>query len=120
MGRIKAGTVCRVIAAAALATAIAAVLIGCSMLESERAKARLADALECAYAFGGREAVSNRIDGLVLEGKLTPEEAVRLRALARVTYESVLASLEGEGGEACAPSAGSAGLCEEAAEKKTE
>ena len=52
--------------------------------------------MRAAYEAGGREAVSNRIDALVAEGKLTEDQAAMLRAAAQAVYERALVRLEAD------------------------
>ncbi len=90
--------VCRVILISILAAMVIAVLFGCSMLKSERTKTRLSTAIQYAYDNGGCEAVSNKIEELVREGKISGEQAVRLHALAQLAFAGVLDRLgAGEG-----------------------
>ena len=76
-------TVCKAIVAVAIAAIAVAAIIGCSSLGGGSRKANIATVIQTAYDMGGREAVSNKIESLVAEGKLTPSQAVRLHALAR-------------------------------------
>ena len=86
-------TVCRVIIMAAIVAAAIAVLIGCTTEGASR-RQNIAQVIQTAYDLGGREAVSNRIESLVAEGKLTPSQAVRLHALAQLAYEGIMDDLE--------------------------
>ena len=45
-------------------------------------------------------AVSNKIESLVAEGKLTPSQAVRLHALAQLAHEGIMDDLAAGGGAA--------------------
>lgn len=91
-------TVCRAIAATATAAVAVAAVIGCSSLGGGSSKANIATVIQTAYDMGGREAVSNRIESLVSEGKLTPSQAARLHALAQLAYEGIMDDLaEGAG-----------------------
>ena len=45
-------------------------------------------------------AVSNKIESLVAEGKLSPSQAVRLHALAQLAYEGIMDDLAAGGGAA--------------------
>ena len=45
-------------------------------------------------------AVSNKIESLVAEGKLTPSQAIRLHALAQLAYEGIMDDLAAGGGAA--------------------
>ena len=87
--------VCRGIIAATLivvaAVAVAAI-IGCASLGEHR-RQNIAQVIQTAYDLGGREAVSNRIESLVREGKLSPTQGARLHALAQLAYEGVMDDL---------------------------
>ena len=100
----------------AIATIAVAAIIGCSSLGGGSRKANIATVIQTAYDMGGREmhlrrsrqvprratrgalrskvargcAVSNKIESLVAEGKLTPSQAVRLHALAQLAYEGIV------------------------------
>ena len=86
---------CRGIIAATLivvaAVAVAAI-IGCASLGEHR-RQYIAQVIQTAYDLGGREAVSNRIESLVAEGKLSPTQGARLHALAQLAYEGVMDDL---------------------------
>ena len=108
-------SVCRAIIVVAIlviaAVAIAAI-IGCTSLAGDR-RQNIAQVIQTAYDMGGREAVSNKIESLVAEGKLTPSQAVRLHALAQLAYEGIMDDLAA-GGEAAtnaAPASASQGGC---------
>ena len=92
-------TVCRVIIMAAIVAAAIAVLVGCATEGASRRR-NIAQVIQTAYDLGGREAVSNRIESLVTEEKLTPSQAVRLHALAQLAYEGIMDDLERGGAEA--------------------
>lgn len=57
-------------------------------------KSVVSAALKDAYALGGATAVSNRIENLVIEGKITEEQAVQLHAIAQGVYERVIEHLD--------------------------
>ena len=89
------GRVCMGIVAATLivvASAAVAAIIGCSSLGEHR-RQNIAQVIQTAYDHGGREAVSNRIESLVAEGKLSPTQGARLHALAQLAYEGVMDDL---------------------------
>ena len=89
------GRVCMGIVAATLvvaASAAVAAIIGCSSLGEHR-RQNIAQVIQTAYDLGGREAVSNRIESLVAEGKLSPTQGARLHALAQLAYEGVMDDL---------------------------
>jgi len=105
----KAITIVTLLVVAAIAVAA---IIGCASM-GERRRQNIAQVIQTAYDLGGREAVSNRIESLVAEGKLTPSQAVRLHALAQLAYEGLMDDLAA-GGEAAtnaAPASASQGGC---------
>ena len=83
---------------AALALGAIVNLTGCATNDTRlaAAKADVAAVMRVAYEAGGREAVSNRIDALVAEGKLTEDQATMLRAAAQAVYERALVRLEAD------------------------
>ena len=85
-------TVCGIIVAVAVAAAAIAVIVGCATDGGSR-RQNIAAVIQTAYVLGGREAVSNKIESLVAEGKLTPSQAVRLHALAQLAYEGIMDDL---------------------------
>ena len=107
--------VCMGIAVATLvvvASAAVAAIIGCSSIGEHR-RQNIAQVIQTAYDLGGREAVSNKIESLVAEGKLTPSQAIRLHALAQLAYEGIMDDLAAGGGAAtnAAPASASQGGC---------
>ena len=66
-------TVCGIIVAVAVAAAAIAVIVGCATDGGSRRQS-IAAVIQTAYDLGGREAVSNKIESLVAEGKLTPSQ----------------------------------------------
>lgn len=89
------GRVCMGIVAATLvvvASAAVAAIIGCSSIGEHR-RQNIAQVIQTAYDLGGREAVSNRIESLVREGKLSPTQGARLHALAQLAYEGIMDDL---------------------------
>ena len=93
-------TVCRAIVAVAIAAIALAAIIGCSSLGGGSRRQNIATVIQTAYDLGGREAVSNKIESLVAEGKLTPSQAVRLHALAQLAYEGIMDDIAAGGGAA--------------------
>ena len=85
--------VCREIVAVAIAAVAVAAIIGCESTGGGSRKQNIATVIQTAYDLGGREAVSNKIESLVAEGKLTPSQAVRLHALAQLAYEGIMDDL---------------------------
>lgn len=85
------------LAAAALAGVLTAKFCtGCASLETARTEARPAVlfVLKEAYACGGATAVSNRIERLVIDGKVTPEQAANLHRIAQDVYDGIVDRLE--------------------------
>lgn len=56
-------------------------------------KAEIAEVMRLAYDVGGREIVSNRIERLVTDGKVTDEQAAYLHAAAQAVYERTVERL---------------------------
>ena len=105
-------TVCKAIVAVAIAAVSVAAIIGCSSLGGGSRKQNIATVIQTAYDMGGREAVSNKIESLVAEGKLTPSQAVRLHALAQLAYEGIMDDLTTGGAATNAmPTSASHGGC---------
>lgn len=71
-------TVCKAILAVAIAAVAVAAIIGCESTGGGSLRQNIATVIQTAYDLGGREAVSNKIESLVAEGKLTPSQAMRL------------------------------------------
>ena len=92
--------VCGVIVAVAIAAVAIAAIIGCTSTGGGSRRQNIAAVIQTAYDLGGREAVSNKIESLVAEGKLTPSQAVRLHALAQLAYEGIMEDLEKGGTDA--------------------
>ena len=105
--------VCGAIAATAMAAMAAAAIIGCNTAGGGSRRQNIATVIQTAYDLGGREAVSNRIESLVREGKLSPSQAARLHALAQLAYEGIMDDLATGGGAAtnATPSASCQGGC---------
>ena len=106
-------TVCRAIVAVAIAAIAVAAIIGCSSLGGGSRRQNIATVIQTAYDMGGREAVSNKIESLVREGKLSPSQATRLHALAQLAYEGIMDDLAtGDGATTnAAPASVSQGGC---------
>ena len=105
-------TVCKAIVAVAIAAVAVAAIIGCSSLGEGSRRQNIATVIQTAYDLGGREAVSNKIESLVSEGKLTPSQAVRLHALAQLAYEGIMDDLTTGGAATNAtPTSASQGGC---------
>ena len=105
-------TVCKAIVAVAIAAVSVAAIIGCESIMGGTRRQNIAAVIQTAYDMGGREAVSNKIESLVAEGKLTPSQAVRLHALAQLAYEGVMDDLAtGDAATNAAPATASQGGC---------
>ena len=105
-------TVCKAIVAVAIAAVAVAAIIGCESTGGASRKQNIATVIQTAYDFGGREAVSNKIESLVAEGKLTPSQAVRLHALAQLAYEGIMDDLAtGDAATNAAPASASQDGC---------
>ena len=105
-------TVCKAIVAVAIAAVAVAAIIGCESIGGGTRKQNLAAVIQTAYDLGGREAVSNKIESLVAEGKLTPSQAVRLHALAQLAYEGIMDDLAtGDAATNAVPASASQGGC---------
>ena len=105
-------TVCKAIVAVAIAAIAVAAIIGCESTGGASRKQNIATVIQTAYDFGGREAVSNKIESLVAEGKLTPSQAVRLHALAQLAYEGIMDDLTtGNAATNAVPASASQGGC---------
>ena len=103
--------VCRVIVAVAIAAVAVAAIIGCSSVNGSR-RQNIAQVIQTAYDLGGREAVSNKIESMVAEGKLTPTQGARLHALSQLAYEGVMDDLtRGDGATNATPASASQGGC---------
>ena len=104
--------VCKAIVAVAIAAVAVAAIIGCESIMGGTRRQNIAAVIQTAYDMGGREAVSNKIESLVAEGKLTPSQAVRLHALAQLAYEGVMDDLAtGDAATNAAPATASQGGC---------
>ena len=74
---------------------------GCTLVSNAAPRERVAELVRTAYAEGGREAVSNRIEKLVRSGDLSRKQADRLHELAQGLYDRILEKLEDCDVEAC-------------------
>jgi hypothetical protein len=100
----------------AVAAIAAAAIIGCASSGGGSRKQNIAAVIQTAYDLGGREAVSNKIESLVREGKITPSQATRLHALAQLAYEGIVEDLAADGGAATnAPPVCDGGGCSDCA-----
>lgn len=85
----------KVIAIVTIAALALMGIVGVSGCVSERSvKTAVSAALKDAYALGGSTAVSNRIERLVIDGKLTREQADNLHIFAQGVYERIIEDLD--------------------------
>ena len=71
-----------------------ATMVGCGCLTKEQIAGTASTVLEIAYASGGATTVSQRIDQMVADGKITAEQAVQLKAAAQRSYEELQRKLK--------------------------
>ena len=71
-----------------------ATMVGCGCLTKEQIAGTASTVLEIAYASGGAATVSQRIDQMVADGKITAEQAVQLKAAAQKSYEELQRKLK--------------------------
>ena len=71
-----------------------ATMVGCGCLTKEQIAGTASTVLEIAYASGGATTVSQRIDQMVADGKITAEQAVQLKAAAQRSYEELQKKLK--------------------------
>lgn len=79
----------------AVLTAAISLVVGCETLNREATRREIAAALQIAYDAGGKEAVSNRIEQLVAEGKISRAQGDAIHAWAQVAYATVVDELNG-------------------------
>lgn len=85
----------KAIAIVAIAAIALMGIVGVSGCVSERSvKTAVSAALKDAYQLGGSTAVSNRIERLVIDGKLTREQADNLHIFAQGVYERIIEDLD--------------------------
>lgn len=89
--------VCRILLVAFVAALAAGIWFssGCISLERQETRTRLAAVIEAAYNAGGCEAVSNRIEKLVADGKISRAQGDAIHAWAQVAYATVIDELDG-------------------------
>ena len=78
------------------AVLVAVTATGCAFFTPERIAAihqTAATALQIAYEAGGKTALEAKIDEQVAAGKITPEQAVQLKAAAKKSYDALQAKL---------------------------
>ena len=86
----------QLVVAAAIAFLCVRGLTGCRYLASPETKTKVVESLKTAYAEGGREAVSNRIEKLVASGDISTKQAAKLHEIAQGVYDHVVEKLEAE------------------------
>ena len=69
-------------------------MVGCGCLTKEQLAGTASTVLEIAYASGGAATVSQRIDQMVADGKITAEQAAQLKAAAQRSYEELQKKLK--------------------------
>ena len=69
-------------------------VVGCGCLTKEQLAGTASTVLEIAYASGGATTVSQRIDQMVADGKITAEQAAQLKAAAQRSYEELQKKLK--------------------------
>ena len=70
--------------------------VGCTTAGKEKLEDTISFVLKEAYANGGKVAVSNRIEQLVVDGKITADQALILHATAEKIYRDVVEHLDAE------------------------
>jgi len=98
---MKAKGVLLCAACAALLMIAARLVCGCASIGQTEQRRQLAAVIRTAYAAGGRAAVSNRIERLVVDGDVSEAEAELLHQTAQAVYDSVVANLESGGEPDC-------------------
>jgi len=68
---------------------------GCTFLKTV-GHSTVASALKTAYTEGGAVAVSNRIEQLVVDGKVTPAQATALHAMTAKLGDAIVEKLDAE------------------------
>ena len=72
-----------------------ATVSGCALFTEEKIAATASAVLETAYVAGGASMVSQKIDQMVADGKITAEQATLLKAAAQKSYEDLQKKLKG-------------------------
>ena len=73
-----------------------AAMCGCAYFTEERVAAihkTVGTVLDIAYTAGGATLVEQKIDQLVTDGKITPEQAEQLKVAAKKSYDALQAKL---------------------------
>lgn len=74
---------------------------GCALLQKVATKEKIVETIKTAYAEGGCEAVSNKIEKLVVSGDLSRKQADKIHVLAQGLYDHVIEKLEEKDIETC-------------------
>ena len=71
-----------------------ATVSGCAYFTEEKVAGTASTVLEIAYVAGGASMVSQKIDQMVADGKITPEQAALLKAAAQKSYDDLQKKLK--------------------------
>ena len=71
-----------------------ATVSGCAYFTEEKVAGTASTVLEIAYVAGGASMVSQKIDQMVADGKITPEQAALLNAAAQKSYDDLQKKLK--------------------------
>ena len=71
-----------------------ATVSGCAYFTGEKVSGTASTVLEIAYAAGGASMVGQKIDQMAADGKITPEQAVLLKAAAQKSYDDLQKKLK--------------------------
>ena len=67
---------------------------GCAYFTEEKVAGTASKVLEIAYVAGGASMVEQKIDQMVADGKITPEQAALLKAAAQKSYDDLQKKLK--------------------------
>ena len=70
---------------------------GCAYFTEEKVAGTASKVLEIAYVAGGATMVEQKIDQMVEDGKITPEQAALLKAAAQKSYDDLQRTLRDKG-----------------------
>ena len=71
-----------------------ATVSGCAYFTEEKVTGTASTVLEIAYVAGGASMVGQKIDQMVEDGKITPEQAALLKAAAQKSYDELQKKLK--------------------------
>ena len=71
-----------------------ATVSGCAYFTGEKVSGTASTVLEIAYSAGGASMVGQKIDQMVEDGKITPEQAALLKAAAQKSYDDLQKKLK--------------------------